>query len=125
MGFILMYDVTDEESFLAVSSWANQVKTYSWEYTQVVLVGNKNDMEEDRVVTYEQGRKLADALGFCFFECSAKENVNVQEAFDQLVDVICEHLVEQENGVSSVGLTDVLRNDTSSKLVSTNRTCSC
>ena len=80
-------------------------------------------MEEDRVVTYEQGRKLADTLGFCFFECSAKDNLNVQEAFDQLVDVICEHLVEQ-NGVSSVGLTDVLRYDTS-KLVSTNRTCSC
>uniref|UniRef100_A0AC34R0S2 Rab3 n=1 Tax=Panagrolaimus sp. JU765 TaxID=591449 RepID=A0AC34R0S2_9BILA len=39
MGFILMYDITNEESFNSVQDWCTQIKTYSWENAQVVLVG--------------------------------------------------------------------------------------
>ena len=102
MGFILMYDITNEESYKAVADWAAQVKTYSWENTQVVLVGNKCDMEEERVVTYEQGKKLADSLGYNFFETSAKDNVNVRGAFDKLVDVICERMADSIEGDPSL-----------------------
>lgn len=42
-----------------------QIKTYSWDNAQVVLVGNKCDMEDERVVSYDRGRQLADQLG-CF-----------------------------------------------------------
>ncbi|XP_002162570.1 ras-related protein Rab-3C isoform X1 [Hydra vulgaris] len=96
MGFILMYDVTNEESFKAVADWAGQVKTYSWDNTQVVLVGNKCDMDEERAVTYEQGKKLSEQLGFPFFETSAKDNINVRAAFDKLVDVICDRMTDTE-----------------------------
>lgn len=40
-----------------------QIKTYSWDNAQVVLVGNKCDMEDERVVSYERGKQLADQLG--------------------------------------------------------------
>ncbi|XP_054410835.1 ras-related protein Rab-3B isoform X2 [Pongo abelii] len=62
MGFILMYDITNEESFNAVQDWATQIKTYSWDNAQVILVGNKCDMEEERVVPTEKGRLLAEQL---------------------------------------------------------------
>ena len=55
-------------------------------------------MEEERVVTYEQGKKLADSLGFAFFETSAKDNINVRSAFDKLVDVICERMADTVDG---------------------------
>ena len=77
---------------------AGQVKTYSWDNTQVVLVGNKCDIEEERAITYEQGKKLADQLGFPFFETSAKENINVRGAFDKLVDIICERMTDTIEG---------------------------
>ena len=55
-----------------------QIKTYSWDNAQVILVGNKCDMEDERVISYERGKQLADSLGLQFFETSAKENINVR-----------------------------------------------
>lgn len=73
---------------------STQVKTYSWANAQVILVGNKCDMESERVVSYDRARKLADQLGMEFFETSAKDNVNVKEVFEQLVDIICDKMSE-------------------------------
>ncbi|KQK82465.1 Ras-related protein Rab-3A [Amazona aestiva] len=94
MGFILMYDITNEESFNAVQDWSTQIKTYSWDNAQVLLVGNKCDMEDERVVSSEKGRQLAEHLGFEFFEASAKDNINVKQTFERLVDIICEKMSE-------------------------------
>lgn len=58
-----------------------QIKTYSWDNAQVILVGNKCDMEDERVISFERGKQLADQLGVEFFETSAKENVNVKVIF--------------------------------------------
>ena len=50
-------------SFNSVQDWCTQIKTYSWENAQVVLVGNKCDMEDERIVSLERGKQLADQLG--------------------------------------------------------------
>ncbi|XP_056135702.1 RAB3D, member RAS oncogene family, a [Lampris incognitus] len=100
MGFLLMYDITSKESFYAVQNWATQIKTYSWDNAQVVLVGNKLDLEEDRQVPTQDAQRLAAELGFQFFEASAKDNINVKQVFDRLVDVICEKMNESVNGVA-------------------------
>ncbi|XP_062984122.1 ras-related protein Rab-3C [Elgaria multicarinata webbii] len=94
MGFILMYDITNEESFNAVQDWSTQIKTYSWDNAQVILVGNKCDMEEERVISTDRGKHLAEQLGFEFFETSAKDNINVKQTFERLVDIICDKMSE-------------------------------
>ncbi|XP_025111509.1 ras-related protein Rab-3 isoform X2 [Pomacea canaliculata] len=63
MGFILMYDVTNEESFNAVQDWCTQIKTHAWSNASVLLVGNKCDLEESRVVSQTRGQELAESLG--------------------------------------------------------------
>nr|XP_020517002.1 ras-related protein Rab-3B-like [Labrus bergylta] len=95
MGFILMYDITNEESYNAVQDWATQIKTYSWDNAQVIMVGNKCDMDEERVVPPEKGKHLADQLGFEYYEASAKENINVRQVFERLVDIICVKMSER------------------------------
>ncbi|XP_045473752.1 ras-related protein Rab-3 isoform X2 [Harmonia axyridis] len=92
MGFILMYDITNEDSFNSVQDWVTQIKTYSWDNAQVILVGNKKDMEDERVISFERGKQLADQLGVEFFETSAKENINVKNVFERLVDIICDKM---------------------------------
>lgn len=94
MGFILMYDITNEESFNSVQDWVTQIKTYSWDNAQVILVGNKCDMEDERVISFERGKQLSEQLGIEFFETSAKENVNVKAVFERLVDIICDKMSE-------------------------------
>ncbi|XP_046561316.1 ras-related protein Rab-3 isoform X2 [Haliotis rubra] len=94
MGFILMYDVTNEESFNAVQDWCTQIKTHAWSNACVLLVGNKCDAEESRVVDSKEGEDLSKDLGLEFFETSAKENINVKAVFERLVDIICDKMSE-------------------------------
>lgn len=70
-----------------------QIKTYSWDNAQVILVGNKCDMEEERVVSVERGRQLADQLGVEFYETSAKENINVKVRYRLLVKLFRYRLI--------------------------------
>ncbi|XP_056634870.1 ras-related protein Rab-3 isoform X1 [Diorhabda carinulata] len=114
MGFILMYDITNEESFNSVQDWVTQIKTYSWDNAQVILVGNKCDMEDERVISFERGKQLAEQLGVEFFETSAKENINVKAVFERLVDIICDKMSDSldtdpnlmSSGTKSTRLTD-------------------
>lgn len=71
-----------------------QIKTYSWDNAQVILVGNKCDMEDERVISYERGKQLAEQLGIEFFETSAKENVNVK-VINNLICVLNPHPILQ------------------------------
>ncbi|KAG9343255.1 hypothetical protein JZ751_014236 [Albula glossodonta] len=93
-AFVSTVGIDFKESFNAVQDWSTQIKTYSWDNAQVLLVGNKCDMEDERVVAAERGRQLADHLGFEYFEASAKDNINVKQTFERLVDIICEKMSE-------------------------------
>ncbi|EWM27169.1 rab8 -family small gtpase [Nannochloropsis gaditana] len=82
MGILLVYDVTDERSFANVKNWMRQIEQHASESVNKILIGNKCDVDPaDRRVSLEQGRKLAEEYRIKFFETSAKENVNVDEAF--------------------------------------------
>ena len=77
-----MYDVTDEESFNNVKTWLNEINRYANENVNKLLVGNKSDLSEERVVSEEEGQTLAQRLGSeVFFEVSALSGHNVEAAF--------------------------------------------
>jgi small GTP-binding protein len=80
LGVIIVYDITNLESFQNLNSWLNEIKNESSNACKI-LVGNKNDLEKDRKVTFEQGKEFANQNGMKFFETSVKENNNVKEIF--------------------------------------------
>ena len=78
---MLVYDITDLESFQNLNSWLIEIEKNASKNVYKILVGNKCDMESDRKVTTEQGKDFADQYGMKFFETSAKDSINVAEAF--------------------------------------------
>jgi Ras-related protein Rab-8A len=90
-GIILTYDVTDQNSFKNIRNWIKQIEANAQTNVRKVLVGNKCD-KPDRVVTEEEGRKLADDFGMNFFETSAKTNQNVNEVFTFLTQEILKNM---------------------------------
>jgi len=85
-GIMLVFDLTNMESFDNVTTWMNDVRKFGVEGMPMVLIGNKCDCPAKRVVTKEMGEALAAKLGCKYMETSAKDNANVDEAFTYLVD---------------------------------------
>ena len=80
-GIMLVYDITDLESFQNLNSWLIEIEKNASKSVYKILVGNKSDMENERKVTTQQGKEFADQYGMQFFETSAKNSTNVNEAF--------------------------------------------
>jgi len=91
-GIILVYDVTRRDTFTNLSDvWAKEVELYSTNQDCVkMLVGNKVDIDSERVVSREEGIALAKELGCLLLECSAKTRENVEQFFEELALKIME-----------------------------------
>ncbi|GJU67303.1 putative RNA-directed DNA polymerase [Tanacetum coccineum] len=80
-GIIIVYDVTDQESFNNVKQWLSEIDRYASENVNKLLVGNKCDLTESRAVSYDTAKEFADSIGIPFMETSAKDATNVEQAF--------------------------------------------
>ena len=89
-GLLIVYAVNDRTSFEKIEEWLKEVeeKKNTNNKVPLVLIGNKIDLENERVVSKEEGEKLAEKYNIEFFECSAKKGINVNEAFQYLVKMV-------------------------------------
>ena len=85
-GIVLIYDITEKDTFKSVKEWVKSIKNEADEKVVVILVGNKIDCIEERKVSKEEGENLAKELSLPFYECSAKTDTNINEVFTDLVD---------------------------------------
>ena len=95
-GIFLLFDVCKEETFNNVSNWINDVKqntsrafgskegNESSSEIPLFLLGNKIDSSE-RIISREQGEKLASSLGMKYFEISCKTNINIPEVMSRMI----------------------------------------
>lgn len=117
MGILLVYDVTDEQSFQNIRNWIRNIEQHGnhhqpptnhhdndhqWVYmdeiaadnVDKILVGNKCDMESEKVVETTRGQALAEEYSIKFFETSAKNNINVVESFEAIAKDIKKRLMD-------------------------------
>jgi small GTP-binding protein len=90
-GVIFLFDVTAWESLHDVLEWKKEVDRNVDDY-QAILVGNKIDLLDDRVVPTEEGMNLANQLGIDYIETSVRDDRNVNKAFEMIARRICESL---------------------------------
>ena len=90
-GIILIYDITNLQSYENVKNWIAQIREEANPNVVIYLAGNKIDVvEELRMVKTEDGQKIADEFNLPFYETSAKSGINVNKIFDDLVEKVDE-----------------------------------
>ncbi|VDD83920.1 unnamed protein product [Mesocestoides corti] len=106
-GIIVVYDITSEESFQNVETWLEEIKRYARPDVTKIVVGNKSDLTDQRVVSYEQGKQFAANLGLQFLETSAKDSSNVEQAFfsmaGQILQVFKQNRQKQQSSEGGGG----------------------
>lgn len=94
-GVIVVYDVTSGESFANVKRWLHEIDQ-NCEVVNRILVGNKNDDPERKVVLTEDARRFAEQMGIRLFETSAKDNINVEEMFRAVTELVLKSKKDQK-----------------------------
>ena len=93
-GIILIYDISNYESFKATNGWMEGIKENGKEDLPIILVGNKCDLSDDnRQVSLKEGEDKAQEFQIPFFETSCKDGININEVFEKL----CEDILERGN----------------------------
>lgn len=93
MGFILFFDLTNEQSFLNIRNWLDQLKQHSYcESPDIVLCGNKNDLESIRAVSQDRAQSTADTYGLPYLETSAATGYNVEKAVLLLLELVMKRM---------------------------------
>lgn len=101
-GAILVYDITDEDSFQKVKSWVKELRKILGTEICLVIAGNKTDLEKDRHVTVEEAETYASQVGATHCHTSAKQNQGIEDMFLTLTQKMIEHAAEQELQNSTV-----------------------
>ena len=87
-GVLVVYDITDRDSFENLNSWLIEIEKNANKNVYKLLIGNKCDLEDKRKVTYQEGKDFATSNGMQFIETSAKADTKVKEAFELLTQEI-------------------------------------
>lgn len=84
-----MFDITNEQSFMSIRPWLDQLKLHSCcENPDIVLCGNKADLETKRVVSWSKANTEAIKYGIPYFETSAATGQNVSNAIEALLELV-------------------------------------
>ena len=98
-GVLVVYDITDRESFENLNSWLIEIEKNANKNVYKLLIGNKCDLEEKRKVSYQEGKDFATSNGMQFIETSAKADTKVKDAFELLTQEIIKSTITKDKGM--------------------------
>ena len=96
-GIILMYDITKQKTYDDITEWMENVKQIKGTDFPMILIGNKSDLENQRIVSKEEGEELALKFNLKFFEISNKDGNNVNEAALEIISQIVDKKEKENN----------------------------
>ena len=94
-GVILIYSIDNKESFDDLENWLRMLKEDIKTEIPIFLIGNKRDLEEERIITFEQGAKFAEKHGFMFSECSVR--CDSWDEIKSIVEKLAKTIYEKNN----------------------------
>jgi len=96
MGIMLVYDITNPKSFDNIAKWLRNIDEHASEDVEKMLLGNKCDMADKRMVSKERGEQIAREHSIRFLETSAKANINIDKSFYDLAEAILEKMPNKD-----------------------------
>ena len=97
-GALIVYDITKKSSYINLERWVNDIRELAGKDVNLIIVGNKSDLSESREVEFEEAVKKAKLLKADYIETSAKDNININQTFEELVNsVYNNYLINIEN----------------------------
>ena len=84
-GFLLFFDVTNKDSFYSLKYWNESINNNNKNYNEVIIIANKIDDNEKRKVSKKEAKEYAEKNNFKYFECSAKNGINVTEIINEII----------------------------------------
>ena len=95
---IIVYDITNPQSFANLAQWIEDVKNHAPSDCTIAIVGNKTDLTKERRISTQEAKALADAKECPFFETSARTGYNIQALFEECALIVFSNA--QRNGGS-------------------------
>ena len=97
-GALVVYDITQKKTFENIEKWVNDLKAAGDPKITIILIGNKNDLDDKRQVSKDQGEEKARSFGCAFLETSAYSGDNIDKAFNYMVKEIYEKFSNDSTG---------------------------
>ena len=112
-AIIILYDITEQASFDHIKTWMVEIDKFAKQGVLKIIAGNKKDLEDKRQVTKESAELLAQKYGIKCFEVSAKDNINIDELFLEIIKSLLGKNLKSNNDVSnsSSSVSVTLKND--------------
>jgi Ras-related protein Rab-11A len=88
VGALLVYDVTNYESFKNLEHWLNEIRDHAEKNIVILMVGNKTDLKHKRDVKKEEAAEYANQHRMAYIETSALDSTNVDVAYDRIINEI-------------------------------------
>ena len=145
-GIIIIFDITNKNTFDHLEMWLNNIKLYE-KNAHVLIIGNKLDLENVRVVAHDDAKAFCSKHGYSYVETSAKDNININYAFTLMLEEIIDSSVgsfeeynkeynsdnkdnsnKMDNGITSSNETSNNVSDSitlDNKQIDKNNNCSC
>ena len=111
-GAFVVYDITKKSSFNNIDKWLFDLKNNGDENINIILVGNKIDLENDRDVTTEEGEKKAILNKASFIETSAKNGNNIEKAFNLMIENVHENFKKENENKENIDLNGINKEKT-------------
>ncbi len=94
---IVVYDVTNKDSFNNIEKWINEIKATGDKDMIIVICGNKIDLDEQRIVSMEEAKEKAANNKLILIETSAKTNENIDKVFDNISNFIYNDYIDNKD----------------------------
>ena len=111
-GAFVVYDISRKTSFNNIDKWLFDLKNNGDENINIILVGNKIDLENDRDVTTEEGEKKAILNKASFIETSAKNGNNIEKAFNLMIENVYENFKKENENKENIDLNGINKEKT-------------